>query len=114
MICKIISTKFIFKNDVRYERLDIEEEPGFMVESSVARTNTFNSYPKPTKKKDVIKMFGDTSNSNYPVFNDHGFVRTLAVGIFDCVNRTWALYADNPRNSDPIVVLPLTLKEHKG
>lgn len=51
-----------------------------MYESSIARTNTLNSYPKPTSKGDVVVMLSDITNNKYPVFNDHGYVRTLAVG----------------------------------
>lgn len=60
--------------------LDVEEDKGSMYNSSIARTKTLESYKKPEKKEDVIKMLSDVSDEKYPVFNDKGHVRTLAVG----------------------------------
>lgn len=38
----------------------------------------------------------------------------LSTGIFDCIKKTWSIYSDNPKNSRPIVVLPLELKSHQN
>lgn len=111
----------------RYQRLEVEEIASGMYENSNARACTFQSYKRPNTKEDVIKMLSDCTNKENPVFRDFGIVRTIAIGkyhlficevylsrkflgIFDCVNKTWALYADNASVNEPLVVLPLVLK----
>nr|CAI5859111.1 unnamed protein product [Callosobruchus analis] len=83
-----------------------------MIKSSVSRLEAFNKHGAPKTKKDVLDMLGDTSNSKYPVFRDdpNDPVLTIAVGIFDCVARTWSLYSDNPKKNEPLAVLPLVLQ----
>lgn len=59
-------------------------------------------------------MMGDESGKTYRVFQDFGpedVVKTMAVGIFDCKERTWSIYSDNPRRNEPLIVLPLTMKK---
>lgn len=74
---------------------------------------TFNGFPPPKNAEDVVKMLGDNSSKTNCVFRDIGseYVKTIAVGIFDCIKRTWSLYSDNPKNNEPLVVLPLVLKQ---
>lgn len=101
-----------------------------MIESSETRMCTLKSYPKPLTKRDVIQMLGDQSGKKYRVFQDIGpedVVKTIAVGMYssyhsivsfkngfvgiiDCVEKTWSIYADNPRRTEPLVVLPLVFK----
>lgn len=97
----------------KYLRLPIEEVRGLIINSSNDRMTTFTSFPPPKTREDVIKMLGDTSNSGFKVFGDGdaNFIKTVCVGIFDCKNRTWSLYSDNPKSNDPLIVLPLVLKE---
>ncbi|XP_044731863.1 uncharacterized protein LOC123294784 [Chrysoperla carnea] len=99
----------------KYLRLTIKEAEGMIIESSDARMETFNKCCKPTTKQDVVKMLSDHTNYIHPVFRDCGpndFVKTIAVGIFDCIKRTWSIYADNPQNTEPLVVLPIILKDN--
>lgn len=45
--------------------------------------NTFNTFPVPKTKSDVIKMLGDQSSNKFRVFQEFGpddFVKTVAVG----------------------------------
>ncbi|KAJ8925081.1 hypothetical protein NQ315_001253 [Exocentrus adspersus] len=95
-----------------YLRLKVEEANREMVNSSVARMETFCKYPAPRTKQDVLGMLGDDSNEKYSVFADkpEDRVVTLAVGIFDLIERTWTLYSDNPRKNEPLTVLPLQVK----
>ncbi|EFA00578.1 beta-alanyl-dopamine/carcinine hydrolase [Tribolium castaneum] len=93
-----------------YLRLPVKEVNVEMLRSSEERMAVFKKYDKPKCEGDVIEMLGDDSNKDYPVFRDTDFVRTIAVGIFDCVKRTWSLYSDNPKHNEPLVVLPLVLK----
>lgn len=100
----------------KYLRLNIEELPCKGIESSVERMDTFCSFTAPKTKQDVINMLGDQSAKVYKVFQENGaeeFTKTIAVGIFDCINRTWELYADNPKTHQPLVVLPLVLQTGK-
>lgn len=61
----------------------------------------------------MIEMLGDESDSVYKVFRDNDFEdnKTIAVGIFDCKERTWSIYADNPKKTEPIITIPLTVKQ---
>ncbi|XP_018566504.1 uncharacterized protein LOC108907346 [Anoplophora glabripennis] len=97
----------------KYLRMNVEESNEGMQNSSICRMETFAKYPTPRTKQDVINMLGDQSNVQYPVFRDQpdNPVVTLAVGIFDCVDRTWSLYAGNPKKCEPLVVLPLDTKK---
>lgn len=99
----------------RYLRLNIEEQNEEMLRSSTYRMETFNKYPTPRTKQDVINMLSDKSNEKYPVFRDQPDhpVSTIAVGIFDCIERTWSLYSDEPKRNEPLVVLPLEIKSKK-
>uniref|UniRef100_A0A1B6DIH8 Peptidase C45 hydrolase domain-containing protein n=2 Tax=Clastoptera arizonana TaxID=38151 RepID=A0A1B6DIH8_9HEMI len=97
----------------KYLRLKIPEVGGMISQSSDERLRTMNQLPFKCKQ-DVINMLGDQSGKDFTVFRESGdedFVKTIAVGIFDCVARTWSLYTDNPKSNPPIVVLPLILKE---
>lgn len=92
---------------------------------------TFKEYPTPRSKQDVINMLSDQSNVKHPVFGEQGHrIVTLAVGtkfclynflnvdlffflgIFDCIERTWILYAGNPKKNKPLIVLPLDIKSN--
>lgn len=96
----------------KFLRLKMPETGGMIIASSDKRLSTLNNYPDPLNKDDVTKMLGDTSHPEFNVFQDlpGAPVKTVAVGIFDCVGRTWSIYADNPAKNNPVVVLPLFLK----
>jgi hypothetical protein len=82
--------------------------------SSHHRHDTHEQIGPVCSKAEVIKILGDQSDSKWPVYREgHGddFVKTVAVGIFDCVEKTWALYTENPKISHPIVTLPLQFKD---
>lgn len=97
----------------KYLRLPVEEVEGLIVDSSIDRMITFNSFAPPKSREDVIRMLGDTSSKGHKVFRggDGDFIKTVCVGIFDCIKRTWTLYSDNPKTNEPLVVIPLVLKE---
>lgn len=80
---------------------------------SDARLALFEKMKPPRTKQDLIAMLGDQSNEKFPVYHTMKGdpVVTLAVGIFDCIARTWSIYSGNPKNSEPLMVLPLVLKE---
>ncbi|XP_067002948.1 beta-alanyl-dopamine/carcinine hydrolase [Anabrus simplex] len=96
----------------KYLRLQTPEIGGCIMESSNHRHATMSKMPVPLNRKDVINMLGDQSDPEYMVFRDSKrgeYVKTVAVGIFDCVAKTWSIYSDNPKTNEPIVVLPLVL-----
>uniref|UniRef100_A0A182IPH6 Peptidase C45 hydrolase domain-containing protein n=1 Tax=Anopheles atroparvus TaxID=41427 RepID=A0A182IPH6_ANOAO len=98
----------------KYLRLPVPEVTGLIIDSSVERMKTFGSFQAPRSVQDVIKMLGDTSAQEHKVFRENGpkdVIKTVCVGIFDCVRRTWTLYSDNPKFNAPLVVLPLVLKD---
>lgn len=99
----------------RYLRLKVPEVAGLIIDSSIERMETFKTFKGPKSKQDVIDMLGDTSSKEHNVFRDKAgeeeFLKTICVGIFDLNKLTWSLYKDNPKTNEPLVVLPLVLKE---
>lgn len=104
-----------FVHTNKYLRLTVPELQGNMMESSDARHKVIASHGVPESRNCIMRMLGDDSDSKNPVFRDDKdeFVKTLAVGIFDCVNRTWSIYSDNPKSNEPLIVLPIVLKKNK-
>ena len=97
-----------------YQRLPVPEVSGLIIESSIERMKTFAKYAPPKTVADVVRMLSDVTASEHKVFRDHGKnqkVKTICVGIIDCIKRTWTLYAENPAYVPPLVVLPLVLKD---
>ncbi|CAG2054507.1 unnamed protein product, partial [Timema podura] len=97
----------------KYLRLQVPQHDGNIVSSSDRRQAAFMRLPEPRSKRDMEIILGDQSDKEFSIFRESGdndYVKTVAVGIFDCVERTWSIYADNPKTNDPIVVLPLLLK----
>ncbi|XP_017779046.1 PREDICTED: uncharacterized protein LOC108564492 [Nicrophorus vespilloides] len=98
----------------KYLRLEIQQIKGFVIDSAEARLDALKTFKPPKSKNDVIEMLGDQSGIKYRVFQDFGpddVVKTIAVGIFDCKEKTLSLYADNPKSNEPLVVIPLVLKK---
>ncbi|XP_055623053.1 beta-alanyl-dopamine/carcinine hydrolase [Toxorhynchites rutilus septentrionalis] len=98
----------------KYLRLTVPEVTGLIIDSSVERMKTFNSFNAPKSLNDVIRMLGDQSGKDHTVFRERDakdIVKTICVGIFDCRRRTWSLYSDNPKFNAPLVVMPLVIKE---
>ncbi|KAK4877384.1 hypothetical protein RN001_009890 [Aquatica leii] len=95
----------------KYMRVSIPEEESCMLDSSVARMIALQGYSEATNKCNVIELLSNENNKEYPVFvSTNDFVSTIAVGVFDCTEKTWSIYADNPKKTKPLVVLPLVLK----
>lgn len=94
-------------------RLKVEERSGLIIDTSDARLDLFKTMKSPKTRQDLINMLGDVSNENLPVFHslEKDPLVTIAVGIFDLIAKTWTIYSDNPKTTDPILVLPLVLKE---
>ncbi|XP_066157012.1 beta-alanyl-dopamine/carcinine hydrolase [Euwallacea fornicatus] len=95
-----------------YLHLKSEETNKHMIDSSVARLEAFNTYPIPKTEEDLRKMLSDQSHLIHPVFRDQHsqYVKTICVGIFNIKKKTWSLYADNPKENKPLVVLPIEVQ----
>lgn len=93
--------------------MPVPEIEGFIIDLSDARLEVFKTMKIPKTKADMVNMLGDTSNPVYPVFHTMKGdpVCTVAMGIFDCVARTWTIYNGNPKTDPPLFVLPLVLKD---
>ncbi|KAI5702048.1 hypothetical protein M8J75_016059 [Diaphorina citri] len=101
----------------KYLRLDVPEVIGMMIDSSDRRQEVMDKLGAVKSKRDVISLLGDQTGGKpndgaHPIFRDEedGRVKTVAVGIFDLEAKTWSIYTDNPKKSDPIVILPLDIR----
>lgn len=97
----------------RYVRMPVPEIEGMIIALSDARLHLFEKMPAPKTRANLIRMLGDQSNHQFPVYHTKKGdpCVTLAVGIFDCIARTWSIYSTNPMESEPLMVLPLLLKD---
>ncbi|XP_022904794.2 beta-alanyl-dopamine/carcinine hydrolase [Onthophagus taurus] len=92
-----------------YLRLPVQEiDTGRIIDTSICRMAVYKNRKEPKSLQDVLEFLGETNKDNEVYQNCE--VRTVATGIFDCIANTWTLYADNPKTSEPLVVLPLILK----
>lgn len=94
-----------------YLRLNIEEQQHYYMNATKTRYETLKKFPEPQGKEDVVNMLGDTSHDEFYVFRCQptAATKTICVGIFDLIKRTWILYKDNPKFNDPIAILSLDL-----
>jgi len=112
--CLTISPGEYYTHCNKYLRMKLPEANAYMIKSSESRHAAFKKYSPPRSKQHVEDMLGDQAGVEFRVFHDIGpkdMVKTVAVGIFDCKERTWSLYADNPRYHEPLITLPMVLKK---
>lgn len=94
-----------------YLRLKVLERDDLYMIGTKERLKTLKKFSDPKSLDDVIKMLGDQTNEFWIFRDQPGPVsKTICVGIFDLVKRTWSLYKDNPKTNEALVVLPLVLK----
>lgn len=97
----------------KYLRLKIPEVDGLIINSSVKRGAAICRHPAPKSRQEVLDILSDQTDDEYRVYQEikkDDFVKTIATGIFDCLERTWTLYTDKPNATDPILVIPLQLR----
>ncbi|KAJ8668718.1 hypothetical protein QAD02_010381 [Eretmocerus hayati] len=97
----------------KYLRLKVTEVGGLIIDSSDHRMEAINRHSPPKTCQEVIEILSDQTDDYYRVYQEirpEDYVKTIATGIFDCIARTWTIYTDKPVCNDPIVVLPLILK----
>ncbi|KAJ8738068.1 hypothetical protein PYW08_000663 [Mythimna loreyi] len=94
----------------KYQRTNVTEVTGSIIDSSVERLAVIHSYPKPHDRADLAEIISDTSGKNYRVFANRpdDIIMTIAAGIFDLDKRTWSIYINKPKCSEPVAVLPIT------
>ncbi|XP_011629908.1 uncharacterized protein LOC105422297 [Pogonomyrmex barbatus] len=101
----------------RYLRLKVAEIKKAMLESSISREKTISKYPPIKNRQDVISVLSDQTDKDYRIYREYDSagaddrVKTIATGIFDCVERTWSIYTDMPRCNDPLLVIPMQLRD---
>lgn len=96
-------------------RLKVPEVGGLIVESSDNRQRVFDQCKPPKTKQEVIHLLSHQEEDNFTIFRDYKCndpkvrepIATIAIGIFDLIERTWSIYADKPEENEPLVVLPL-------
>ncbi|XP_012279242.1 uncharacterized protein LOC105699095 [Orussus abietinus] len=98
----------------KYLRLQVPEVDGLIIDSSVWRMAAICRHSLPKSREDVINILSDQTDDKFRVFQEiqpDDYVKTIAVGIFDCIGKTWSIYMDVPSCNEPVVVLPLLLKD---
>lgn len=95
-----------------YLRLKVPECVDEYMNATKERFQTLKKFSEPRSLKGVIEMLGDQTNEHW-IFRDKAGPgnKTICVGIFDLKKRTWSLYKDNPKFNEPMVVLPMLIKE---
>jgi len=79
-------------------------------DSSIHRKNVVDSYPIPKSPNDILKILGDTSDPQWPIFrnsNPPDCCSTVASALFDLKNESMSLFYGNPFTSSPIHVFSL-------
>ncbi|KOC61454.1 Acyl-coenzyme A:6-aminopenicillanic-acid-acyltransferase 40 kDa form [Habropoda laboriosa] len=97
----------------KYLRLKVAEVEGLIVDSSEKRMNAICNHPPAKSRQDVLNILSDQTDDQYRVYqeiNKEDRVKTIATGIFDCVERTWSIYTDKPNSVEPLLVIPLRLR----
>ncbi|XP_045616266.1 beta-alanyl-dopamine/carcinine hydrolase [Procambarus clarkii] len=94
----------------KYLRLSIPEVDGLSIKSSNHRHTRALECCAPETRATLLALLSDTHDVTYPFFREGGepdFVKTVAVGVFDLLEKTWAIWMKNPRTADPLLTLPL-------
>ncbi|XP_043248555.1 uncharacterized protein LOC122395212 [Colletes gigas] len=100
----------------KYLRLKVPEVDGLIIDSSVKRMETIRNHPPPKSRQDVVNILSDQTDDEYRVYQEikkDDRVKTIATGIFDCIEKTWSIYTDKPNSTEPILVIPLQLHGHE-
>lgn len=110
---------FVHTNRFSHEAMStIEQTIGPSTRSRFARAQEFERIET---EQDVRDILGDTKNASYPMYRtgaapDTG--ATLVTAVFDVEALTVTIYNTNPKDTDPLMVIPIYKggkggKEHK-
>jgi len=80
--------------------------------STVARLARAHEMTAPTTPELALAILGDTNNTQYPIYrhgdpNDPEELATISTAIMDLDNALVSVYGGNPKDFDPVVVMPL-------
>ncbi|XP_014477691.1 PREDICTED: uncharacterized protein LOC106746052 isoform X2 [Dinoponera quadriceps] len=98
----------------KYQRLKVAEVEGLIIRSSVKRMAAISKYPPVECRQHVIDILSDQTDDEFRIYQDidrSDRIKTLATGIFDCVERTWSVYTDKPQCNEPVLVIPMEIRE---
>ncbi|XP_021958815.1 uncharacterized protein LOC110854655 [Folsomia candida] len=96
----------------KYLRFNAKEQ-SLPVAVSTNRQLTLERHPEPSGLSDIKFMLSDQSDKNFPVYicdemhTKLSHIKTVAVGVFDMMGKTWSIYLGKPTESEPVAVLPL-------
>ncbi|XP_070515238.1 beta-alanyl-dopamine/carcinine hydrolase isoform X2 [Cardiocondyla obscurior] len=97
----------------KYLRLKVKEVKGRIIDSSIGRMEAVLNHPPVQCRQDVINVLSDQTGKDYRIYQEFGRnddeIKTIATGIFDCIERTWSIYTDIPQFNEPILVIPMQL-----
>lgn len=88
----------------------IPEKSGPPQASSEHREVRASQFPAPKKLADLLEVLSDTKDPVFPIFKEKPQVTpssTLALGVFDLVKKTLAVWMKNPRKVGPVMEIPL-------
>lgn len=97
----------------KFLRLKVPHTDQLPLWSSNHRHAVLGMLPRVESVSNVVAILGDQTDVMYSFYRDGGGKdesRTIAVGIFNLGKRTWSIYTQNPKNSLPVVTLPLIFK----
>ncbi|XP_029670506.1 uncharacterized protein LOC115239865 isoform X1 [Formica exsecta] len=98
----------------KYLRLKVAEVEGMIIQSSIKRMKAIFKHPPAECRQDVINILSDQTDDEFRVYQEIGsddHIKTIATGIFDCIERTWSIYTDKPQYNEPILVIPMQLRD---
>ncbi|KAH0949477.1 hypothetical protein HN011_005311 [Eciton burchellii] len=101
----------------KYLRLKVAEAEGPIIQSSIRRMKAISKHPPAKCRQDVIDILSDQTDDEFRIYQEIGYddrIKTIATGIFDCVERTWSIYTDKPQCNEPILVIPMQLGDSAG
>lgn len=95
-----------------YLHLKVAEVKEEIIQSSISRMEVISKYPSVKSRQDVIEVLSDQTGKDYKIYRDKNDnkVKTIATGIFDCIERTWSIYTDIPQTNEPVLVIPMQLR----
>ncbi|CAG9789010.1 unnamed protein product [Diatraea saccharalis] len=92
----------------RYQRANVTEVVGPIIDSSAARLEAIHAHPIPKNRKDIENILSDQTGKSFTVFQDRDtIIKTIAAGVFDLAKRTWSIYINKPNVSEPVAILPI-------
>ncbi|XP_049884915.1 uncharacterized protein LOC126379941 isoform X2 [Pectinophora gossypiella] len=99
-----------------YQRLQVKEVIGPIIDSSKERLRTIHAHAPPLARADIADVLSDDSGTTFQVFQHKpdSVIKTIAAGIFDLEQMSWSIYINQPNASEPVAVLPIRFSSLEG